>query len=321
MWAEGLLRSIAEDQYGLVAREQLRLAGATDNDLLRRIEAGRLQRLHPGVYYLDSTPTTWRTRVLAGVLAAGSGAVASHRTAAVLRELDAIRGRVIEVTVPYDERPEPGGVLLHRTRRANPHSTLDGIPISPIDKNLLDLAPLLPEQTLVKVTRSAVRKGLTNIEMLDLSVGTYGGRGVAGTRKMRRVIRVVAEDQSGSVAEIDLMTMVLGAPVPLPVQQLEIVLPDGSCVYPDLAWPDRRRLIEADGFETHGTPEALRYDLWRQNQLMDLQWELRRFTATDIRDRPNEVRDEIIRFVNAPFREGFLPTPGRKPSQNGLYTR
>ena len=302
MWLEGQTRSLATSQHGLVYRMQLKASGITDAEIRWRLKTKRLQQLHPGVYYLDAVAATWKTAVLAAVMAAGPDAIASHRTAAVLWQLDAIHGRMIEVTVPFNDQPVPEGVILHRTRRTNPVTVLDGIPVSPLPKILLDIAPFVPERTLLKAARSGVRKELTTVEEMDKAVGLYGGRGVSGTRKLRRVIRSVADDQSASVSEIDLKHIVMDAPVPRPVQQLQVRLPNGTNAYPDFAWPDRMRLVEADGFEAHGTPEQLQHDLWRQNQLMDLGWEIRRFTATDIRDKPDEVRDEIVRFVNKPFR-------------------
>jgi len=263
-----------------------------------------MEQPHPGVYYLDAVVTTWKTEVLAATLAAGSSALVSHRTAAVLYRLDAVYGRMIEVTVPYRESPEPEGAILHRTRRPNPAAILDGMPMTPPERTLLDIAPILPERALEKATRSSVRDGLTTPEKLDLAIGIHGGRGVAGTRKLRRVVQVVSEDASGSVAEIDVKHFVMDAPVPAPVQQLRIRLPDGSNAYPDFAWPDRMRIVEADGFEAHGTPEQLQVDLRRQNQLMELGWEIRRFTATEIREEPERVCAAIIRFINKPFREG-----------------
>ncbi len=301
MWVERDIQHTAAGQHGVITRSQLIAIGATDHEIVRHIQQGRIHRKYQGVYYLDSTPTTWLTEIRAALFACGPDAIASHRCAAVLWGLDGIRGRMIEVTVPYAESPEPPGVIVHRTRRMNPSTTTRAIPISTVEKNLLDLAAMLPERVLRKPARSAVHKGLTTPDRLDHMIGLLGGRGVAGTRRARRVLAFVAEDQSGSVAEIDLMDIILDAPVPPPVQQLEITLPDGTHAYPDCAWPDRRRIVEADGFEAHNTPEQLQHDLWRQNQLMDLSWAIRRFTATDIRDRPNEVRAEIVRFVNKPF--------------------
>jgi hypothetical protein len=301
MWRERDIQAIASNQYGLITRAQAVDLGATDHEIGRRMRAGRLEQPHRGVYYLNSSPATWKTEVMASVMAGGPGALASHRTAAVLWGFDAVYGRMIELTVPFNEEPDPAGTIVHRTRRLNPGTVLEGIALTSPEKTLLDLASLLPERTLIKAARSAVFKKLTTIEGMDLAVGTYGGRGVSGTRKIRRVIRIVADDKSGSVAEIDLNQLVATSPIPPPVQQLRIRLPDGSYVYPDLAWPDRMRIVEADGFETHGTPEQLENDLWRQNQLMDIGWEMRRFTASQIRNDPEAVRAEIIRFVNKPF--------------------
>jgi len=309
MWRDGLIRERAGLRHGLIHRSDLHSLMVTDREISRKIETRRIEVLHPGVYYVDSTPATWKTMVLAGVFAAGPGAVASHRCAGVLHGLDAVYGRMIEVTVPYNEEPEPDNVIVHRTRRLNPTAVVDAIPVTPVEKNLLDLAPILGERNLFKAARSAVHKGLVTPEKLDSAIGRFGGRGVSGTKTFRRVVQRVAEDQSGSVAEIDLGSIIEDAPVPAPIQQLQIRLPQGGYAYPDFCWPDRLRLVEADGFTAHGTPEQLQHDLSRQNGLMELGWEIRRFTATEIRDEPLRVREVIIRFVNKPFRAGLSTEP------------
>lgn len=300
MWVDGEIRELAGERHGLIRRSELHDLSITDRELNKKVQDRRVEVLHPGVYYVDSIPVTWRTAVLAAVFAAGPDAVASHRCAGVLYGLDAVYGRVIEVTVPFNEEPDPSGVIVHRTRRPNPASVVDAIPVTSIEKNLLDLAPILGERNLYKATRSAIHMGLTTAEKFDLAIGRYGGRGVAGTRRARLVAREVADDQSGSPAEIDLAWIVADAPVPPPIQQMQIALPRGGFAYPDFCWPDRMRIVEVDGFGAHGTPEQLEADLQRQNQLMELGWEIRRFTASEIRDEPHRVRAEIVRFVNKP---------------------
>lgn len=302
MWEERNLRQVAASQYGLLHRRQLLNRGVTNDEISWRIVNGRVEVLHAGVYYLDATPRTWKTEVLAAVMAAGHDALASHRCAGVLYELDAVYGRVIEVTVPFNEEPVPEGVIVHRTRRVNPGVVLDGIPTTPIEKNLLDLAPILGERNLYKATRSAINRNLTTPEKLDLAIGLYGGRGVAGTRLARRVFHTAVDDKSGSVAEIDLARIIMNAPVPKPIQQLRISLRGGTNAYPDFSWPDRMRIVEVDGFGAHSTPAQFEHDTQRQNQLLDLGWEIRRFTATRIREESAMVRSEIVRFVNEPFR-------------------
>lgn len=300
MWDEGALKLVAAGQHGIVSRNQAFALGVSDIEIQGRLRNWRIEQVHPGVYYLNATHATWKTDVLAAVMAAGPDALASHRCAGVLWGFDAIYGRIIEVTVPYLESPEPNGVIVHRTRRPNHASMVDGIPITSADKTLLDLASQLPQPILEKAARSAVRDGITTVDVMDREVAVYGGRGVAGTRKYRRVVAAIAYDQSASVAEIDLRHIVAEAPIPMPVQQLRVRLPEGN-VYPDFSWPDRGRIVEVDGFDSHRDPIRFQRDLERQNQLMDLGWEIRRFTASDIRNDPDRVRGDLIRFVNKPF--------------------
>jgi hypothetical protein len=301
MWRERELRELASTQYGLLHREQLLAHGISDYEIGGRVSTGRIETIHPGVYYLNCTPATWKTEVLAATFASGADALASHRTAAILYGFDAIYGRVIEVTVPYVESPEPDGAIVHRTRRINPGSTLEGIPIVPPEKALLDIASQVPLRTLEKAMRSAVFNGTTSCDKISQAISQFGGRGVHGTKKCRSAVRLVADDQSGSVAEIDLRHIVDEAAVPKAIQQLRVRLPDGSNAYPDFAWPDRMRIVEVDGFGAHGAPQQLQADLRRQNYLMELGWELRRFTATEIREEPERVRAEITRFILKPF--------------------
>ncbi len=300
MWVENQIRQVAGQQHGVLTRGDLSALGASRHEIDHQIRRGRLTMVQPGVYNIDSVPASWKTSVLEALYAAGPKAAASHRTAAVLWGFDAISGLLIELTVPYLKSPEPAGALIHRTRRKLWITEIDAIPITRPERTLLDLAPILPARVLFKVARSGIHKGLTSIDRLDKVVGTDGGRGVAGTRRMRWLIGELADDVSASVSEIDLQQIISEIPIPRPVQQLRIKRPSGRNAYPDFAWPDLMKIIEVDGFEAHGTPEQLQEDLQRQNDLMDLGWSIRRFTATEVRDDPERVRDEIARFIGNP---------------------
>lgn len=254
------------------------------------------------VYYLNVTAPTWRTDVLCGVLATGPDAVASHRTAALLHDMGGIYGRMVETTAPFDDRPEPEDVILHRTRRPIDATVVDAIPVTDPARTILDLSSIFMDRALERVAASAVRKKITTVSRLDAIIGLRGGRGVTGTRRMRRVLRNIADDVSGSIAEIDFGQLIRDAPIPSPVPQLRIPLPDGDNAYPDFAWPDRMRIAEVDGLEAHATQEQLAHDLNRQNQLLDLGWEIRRWPARSVRREPRRVIAELTEFVNRSFR-------------------
>ncbi|HEX6286249.1 MAG TPA: hypothetical protein VFZ80_02100 [Acidimicrobiia bacterium] len=253
-----------------------------------------------GVWYLNVTPATWRTEVLAATLTSGRHAVASHRTAGAIYQLDGIYGRILEVTVPYSNQPAPPGVILHRTRRSIAPTSFESLIVTSPARTLLDLAAFLPDRVLEKAMASAFRKRLTTPDEFDSTIGRLGGRGVGGTRRARRVLRAVANDLSGSVAEVDLAQLIRDAPIPSPVQQLRVELPGGRHAYPDFAWPDRMRIAEVDGLETHASQDQLASDLDRQNQLLDLGWEIRRWPAQTVRREPQRVIGELTRFVLAP---------------------
>lgn len=301
MWDGERIRRVAAGNHGVIDKPTVERLGASQYFIKTQLLNGTWTRLHPAVYYLNVTPPTWRASVLAGVLAAGKDAVASHRTAGVLYGLDGVLGRPIEVTVPFDDRPVPDGVILHRTRRAMQMSFLDEIPITGIERTLLDLARFLPDSVLEKAVASAIRMHLTEMGNLDRAIGQFGGRGVTGTRRFRRVLAILADEGvTGSPSEVEFTQLIRRSPrIPKPVNQFEINLPDGLHAYPDFSWPNVMKLIEVDGYDAHSSPDQHHMDLIRQNLLMELGWEIRRFSARRIRREPQVVMAEIEKFLAA----------------------
>lgn len=299
MWDGTQLRKLASGNYGLVDRDGVRGVGITDSQISTALIRGSWEQIHPGVYYLNATEMPWEAKVVAAVMAAGPGSVASHRTAGRLWNLDGIRSDVIELTVPYSNRPMPAGAIVHRTRRPRKAAKRNLVTVTEVERTLLDLASVLSPRILTRAVESAVRQRSTSGERLVEVLITDGGRGVTGTRALRRSVALVQEELTGSFAESDFNDLLRRAPVPTPRLQMGVTLSDGSTAYPDFCWPEMMKLVEIDGFIAHATPDQLQNDLRRQNSLMTLGWQVRRFTARDVRDRPLEVIGEIVRFINA----------------------
>jgi hypothetical protein len=95
----------------------MRAVGFDESAVHRALKAGRLQRLHQGVYAVGHRSLSWRGRWLAAVLAAGDGAVLSHTSAVALWEfLRPIQGPVhvtVDAAVRRKSRP---GLQIHRSR-------------------------------------------------------------------------------------------------------------------------------------------------------------------------------------------------------------
>ncbi len=294
---EGEIRVFARDHLGLIDRPTAIQLGATGHSIEHGVSTGRWKPVHAGVYDLNVTPRTWLSDVMAAVLAGGNEAVASHRTAARLWGLDGIGGRVIEITVPFTKDPVPHGVIVHRTRRQLPCVVENGIRVTTVERTLLDLATLVGDLTLEKSVESALRKHLTTFDNLLETIDRDGGRGVRGTRRFRRVLGHVDGYVSGSPAEVEAKNLIRLAAIPQPVLQPRIPLPNGENAYPDFAWPDLWKIVEIDGYDAHSTPDQLEHDLNRQNMLMALGWEVRRFSAREVQRDPQRVSNEIVGFV------------------------
>src|SRR3954470_15289693 len=94
------VKRFARRQHGLVTRAQV-LGVSSDRELRTWLSHGELERVVPTVYRVGGAPVTWRQKVLAAVLAAGPGAIASHATAAALWMLSGFAPKKIEITVPH----------------------------------------------------------------------------------------------------------------------------------------------------------------------------------------------------------------------------
>ncbi|HEX6698272.1 MAG TPA: type IV toxin-antitoxin system AbiEi family antitoxin domain-containing protein, partial [Solirubrobacteraceae bacterium] len=79
----GPVRLIAARQQGIVSRPQLLAVGLDGSVIDRALRAGRLHRVHRGVYATVAPELlTEEGHLVAALLAAGDGALLSHGTAA-----------------------------------------------------------------------------------------------------------------------------------------------------------------------------------------------------------------------------------------------
>src|SRR3954453_21449092 len=120
---DAALAGLASRQHGVVARWQLTAFG--DDAIDHRIAAGRLHRIHRGVYAVGHSVLSMRGHWHAAVLTGGPGTVLSHRAAAGLWDLR--NTRALEGTSPRPLRRP--GIITHRaTLPPDEVTTRGGIP-------------------------------------------------------------------------------------------------------------------------------------------------------------------------------------------------
>src|SRR6478672_8021951 len=132
----------AERDHGVLATPELLACGLTHAGIHRRAEAGRLHRLHHGVYAVGHASVSSNGRWLAAVKTCGTGAVLSHHSAAELWELIPHRPGPIHVTVPAERCPRSSGrIVVHRSKTLTSGDTAprDRIPATTPSRTLQDL--------------------------------------------------------------------------------------------------------------------------------------------------------------------------------------
>lgn len=294
------VHATARRQNGLVNRATVVAAGGDDGLIGRRIDADRWRRVQDGVYLVGIGPPTWLQSLHAACMAAGPSAVASHRAAAVLWELDGVGGRVIEVTYRHPTESRVEGAILHRSRRLGPaDSTVhQGVPVTTVERTLIDLGRFAGPTAVEVALESAMRKRLTTVDRLVAGLSMSGGRGRPGSARLRRILAVRAPGRpAGSAAEVALLRCLRRQGVPDPVRQYPIRLRDGRVVVVDLAWPAAKLAVEWDGYDVHSGRRAFAADLERQNDLFDVGWQLRRYTGDIVNRRPEHVAATVTRVL------------------------
>lgn len=299
--SELALRSVAGGQRHLFTNEQAATAGWNRQRLHRWQRAGKIERMHAGVYRFAGSPPSWEAYVLAAVFACGAGAVASHRTAMALHGIAPSRRdrrTAIEVSIPAGRDIRPRGVVIHRVALPADHVTVvEGIPCTTYERTLVDSAAKLGLGQLAH----GLDRGLVANHVTLLSVNhAVGSLRAAPGRRRARVARVLSArtpecERTDSPREIRLLTELAKAGLPTPIPQFGVVV-DGEQFHLDAAYPEHRIGIEYQGFDVHRTRSAFDADHRRDRLLTLAGWSILYFTSGTT---AVELVDHITRLVAA----------------------
>ena len=274
--AQPLIVDVAAKQHGVITRSQLRHAGLSDGAIARRVRDRHLHRIHRAVYAVGRPDLTQEGRWMAAVLACEPGAVLSHRSAAALWGLRPSSSTVVDVTILGDAgRRQRTGIRLHRSSTLTEVTRHRGVPVTTPGRTLLDLADVVPLDHL--------RKAVERAEVLRLDVPPPDAPGRSGA--LARVLAAFTEPPA-TRSELERIVLALcdrhGLPRPLvntQVAGLEV----------DFLWPDAALVLEADGFEHHGTRIAFERDRLRDQRLLRAGLRVARTTHRQATRAPGEL--------------------------------
>jgi hypothetical protein len=287
---------LATAQHGPVGREQLLGLGLTEKQVDYAVAAGRYFAVHPGVYLIGHRDLSELGSFSAAVLAAGKGAVLSHRSAGRLRGIVAAYRGPIEVLV---QRPDPPRIEGIRARRTvfHPYETgsRHNVPATSLARTVLDLAKVLDVEELTQPFQRARKQGLT-IRQLDRLLERH--RGERGTVCLRTLVDRHRDDRGYSNGGYEdafyAWLLTLGLPLPLRNQQVELL--DGTTRQADLVWPVLRLIVELDHYPHHGgNRRQSTIDAQRDRDLRAAGWTVEHFTSDEFDDDRARVERDLRR--------------------------
>jgi very-short-patch-repair endonuclease len=291
------IAALAEDQHGLVTAAQLRLAGVSSSSISRRLEAGRLHRIHRGVYAVGHCAPNPDARLHAAVLAVGGDAVLSHVSAAGLWGL--LRAALLDASRPTDVTTtrnlgQRRGIRVHRTPTLPRRDTTRqrGIPVTTPARTLVDLAGVAPASWLRRAVREA--EVLRLVDIAQLGAATAGRRGAARLREL------VSDGPAPTRSELEDRTLDLMRRHGLPRPLVNATVRAGGRVYEvDFLFQEHRLIVEADGERYHGTALARRADAARQAALEAAGYRVVRLTWQQVTREGAQTAARLRRVIPA----------------------
>jgi hypothetical protein len=179
---------LAERQHGVVSIRQLEgTLGFSRTTIQREVGAGRLHRLHRGVYAVGHRDISTYGQCLAAVLTCGPEAVLSHRSAAWLWGIWRYGPQPLAVTGPQPRKPR-FPIRLHRSKiLADADRAIErNIPATAVPRTLLDCATEFRFPQLQRMLERSEELRVFDLgpveDMLDRSWGH------AGWGRLRRAI-------------------------------------------------------------------------------------------------------------------------------------
>lgn len=290
---------LAERQHGVVSRDQLAGLGLGREAIGRRLRAGRLHRIHAGVYAVGHRVLSVQGRWMAAVLA-GPGAVLSHRSAAALWGIRSNHGRPIDVTSPSKSKSQ-GVIRRHRARLPRDEiTTHENIPVTTVPRTIFDLAAVSP-QSVESALRQAEYLRLYDapslLDLLDRYPGHRGNRAVrAALVRLRETPgRTRSDFEKRFVAFLDRYRL------PRPHFNAWIQL-ESDRFQADCLWPDQRLIVELDSWSAHGTRSAFRNDKARDRKLAVAGYTTTRIPWAALDDEPDEIAADLRCLLTDPQR-------------------
>ena len=277
----GPIGQLAAAQQGQVARRQLLGFGVDARTVKEWVRVGRLHPVRRGVYAWGHPSLTPLAPYMAAVLACGEGAMLSHRSAAEVLGLLPARPGPMHVRVPTTTGRARDGIRFHRGTVEGPVTT-EGIPTTTPARTIVDLSATEQESVVERALNEAfVQRRATAAQVLAL----VDGRPCRGKAVLGRLLAAAQGPQvSRSEAEQRARQLIRRAGLPQPRTNQRLLEYEV-----DFLWPDRRFVLEVDGYAFHTTRRAFERDREKDATLIASGYTVARVTWRQLTETPEAV--------------------------------
>ena len=287
------LTVLAAAQHGLLTAAQIAATGASRRTVTRAVAAGLLRRVRPSVFVVAGTPPSVWQPLMAAYLAAGTGAVASHRSAGGLLGLPGILAGAVELTVTGPAR-RLAGARCHTTELLDHTDVVrvGGFEATSAVRTIIDLAGSVHPTLLATMVAEASRRRLCSDAALGRRLAELGGSGRAGTVALRAVL--AAREGGDSGLEDRWLRELVDRGLRPPALQHQVVLGRRVLVL-DFAWPAERVGVEVDGWAVHRERAVWDRDHEKVNAYAEAGWTVLFVTS---RTPPTDVARQLRQFIS-----------------------
>jgi very-short-patch-repair endonuclease len=289
---EEILARLASRSHGVVSRREILQAGVTKAELLHRVKSGALIPIHRGVFRVGHQAPSLESRYTAAVKACGDGSLLFRRAAAHLQALLKDPPSLPEVLCLTERRVR--GVRTQRVRRTEliDRTNWRGIPVTTVQRTLVDLAALLDEKELARAVHEAgIRHHTSPHQVEDVLARRHNW---PGARKLRRVIWGEVPVTLSKLESRFLQRLREGG---LPVPETNRTV-GGYRV--DCRWPMHQVTVELDSYRYHDSRHAWEHDREREREARARGDEFRRYTWRDVAEAPEPMLADLWRLLDRP---------------------
>lgn len=302
---------LAARQHGVVSWQQLLDAGLSRTVIDRRVRIGLLHRVYRGVFAVGHPRLTPEGRWMAAVLAYGDNAALSHASAAALWTVRPSASAWIDISVAsHGGRAKRSGIRLHRcaTLTAEELTTHGGIPVTTLERTLLDIAGMIARPALERAIERAEILRLLDAARLRAVIDAH--RRHRGAAPLRAALELYRDDEM-TRSDLEAFFRDLCARHDLPRPRVNSII-HGEEV--DFLWPGERLVVETDGRETHLTRAAFERDRAKDARLTLAGYRVVRLTHHQVEHERNATVATVVALLRATTSPPAQGAPGARPA-------